>query len=276
MAGYTSTPSRVVSQPMKSRAHYCFQHPDITALIVQEMTEGSSQITRSSQKNLAVFARICHSTVDCALRALWRQQDGLDNLIRTLPADLWAKAWMGRVESEESDDVEEYDRDVDDLDETVNQVHLIGKKREVYSLKKPLTSFEWQRFEYYAAFIKQLCLGYQGSGVRSMEWSPDVSSALQFHRLFLEEPLFLGLVSPSYAEAYIGPYSFQDAVDPNLLVLLPGHVTQIGAHGDIQTSWCFRVCRHTPFIGLCSPSLPEDLQSESLGRGICAPSGATS
>lgn len=39
---------------------------------------------------------------------------------------------MGRVESEESDDVEEYDRDVDDLDETVNQVHLIGKKREVY------------------------------------------------------------------------------------------------------------------------------------------------
>lgn len=59
------------------------------------------------------------------------------------------------------------------------------------SLKRPLSSFDWHRFDYYAAFIKSL--GSSQIGRSSMEWSPQVSLALQHRRSCLGSPLLPNL-----------------------------------------------------------------------------------
>ena len=117
------TPARVLSQltRTKSRAHFCFECPDIATLIVKELTHDwyHLELTQMSKKDLVAFARVCCSTVDPALRVLWRSQAGLDNLIRTLPADAWKKECVERVErvGEERSDNEGDDND----EETVSR-----------------------------------------------------------------------------------------------------------------------------------------------------------
>lgn len=123
IVGSTST-ARAPSQPIKSRANFCFKCPDITTLIVQEITGG----TFLCRRDLVAFACICRSTVDPALRALWRAQVGLDKLIRTLPADSWKREWVGRVEQVFG----ENNRNEDIGEEVVTRAHLMQKKKQVF------------------------------------------------------------------------------------------------------------------------------------------------
>lgn len=96
----------VPTQLAKSSAHCCLELQDIATVIVDFIhANGSRHFDNTLVKyNLAAFARTCRATVFPALRMLWREQTGLDNLIRTLPAEAWRedieKKCMHKTDSE--------------------------------------------------------------------------------------------------------------------------------------------------------------------------------
>ncbi|KAJ3478849.1 hypothetical protein NLI96_g9473 [Meripilus lineatus] len=193
-----STTSTVTMCSAKSPTHSCFDSLDITALIVDLLDEGPKDLGR---RNLANFARTCRATVDPALRLLWKDQTGLDNLIRTLPAD----AWSEEVEDTESES-ESGDPSPSYSDSQWRWLRpprpMPTQKVKVLSLQRLLGSSEWKRFDYYAALIKVLRIKDTTMSDRvPLEWSQSVLTSLHLHQSFIRRDLLPNLREFKYVRA---------------------------------------------------------------------------
>jgi len=184
--------------------HLCLQITEILTKIFASYDDDKESI-----KTLYSLALVCKIFHEAALDALWRFQRSFATLVKMFPVDAWAET--------EDPVVARLGVPVN-LTESLTRVSVVDpnetlssswKKHTTLTFKRPLTPFDWARFQLYAKRMEQLSFVLSARSLSvfgARELSPSVFRAIEssLDLGHFDRPLLQNLSELTFEQAFGG------------------------------------------------------------------------